>query len=172
MSVSKAATCMKRGNMKTSVNLQEPFSYAIWPVIVVGVIFAGFVIYMLVKKCKRKGSKKAIEENVVKQRTKRDIAKIKRGYIEQLEKIKNRLSNKELTTREAYQKMSICIRKFVFEVTGIKVQNYTLEDIRKLNMPVLEELIREYYIPEFAIESIGNSMEVIEKTKRAIEKWN
>lgn len=158
--------------MKTSVNLQEPFSYAIWPVIAVGVIFAGFVLYLLAEKYKKAGSKKMMKENVMKQRTQRDIAKIKQNHIEQLEKIKNCLFNKELTTREAYQKMSMCIRKFVFEVTGIKVQNYTLEDIRKLKMPVLEELVMEYYIPEFAIESIGNSVETIEKTKRAIEKWN
>ena len=164
---------MKRGNMKTSVKLQEPFSYAIWPVIVVGVIFAGYVIYLFVRKRMESGKhKKATEGQVVRQQTKKDIAKIKLRYIEKLEKIKSSLYNKELTTREAYQRMSMCIRKFVYEVTGIKVQNYTLEDIRQLNMPVLEELIMEYYIPEFAIESIDNSVESIEKTKRAIEKWN
>lgn len=159
--------------MKTSVKLQEPFSYAIWPVIVVGVIFAGYVIYLFVRKRMESGKhKKATEGQVVRQQTKKDIAKIKLRYIGKLEKIKSSLYNKELTTREAYQRMSMCIRKFVYEVTGIKVQNYTLEDIRQLNMPVLEELIMEYYIPEFAIESIDNSMESIEKTKRAIEKWN
>lgn len=164
---------MKRGNMKTSVKLQEPFSYAIWPVIVVGVIFAGYVIYLFVRKRMESAKhKKATEGQVVRQQTKKDIAKIKLRYIEKLEKIKSSLYNKELTTREAYQRMSMCIRKFVYEVTGIKVQNYTLEDIRQLNMPVLEELIMEYYIPEFAIESIDNSVESIEKTKRAIEKWN
>ncbi len=164
---------MKRGNMKTSVKLQEPFSYAIWPVIVVGVIFAGYVIYLFVRKRMESGKhKKATEGQVVRQQTKKDIAKIKLRYIEKLEKIKSSLYNKELTTREAYQRMSMCIRKFVYEVTGIKVQNYTLEDIRQLNMPILEELIMEYYIPEFAIESMDNSVESIEKTKRAIEKWN
>lgn len=164
---------MKRGNMKTSVKLQEPFSYAIWPVIVVGVIFAGYVIYLFVRKrMESVKHKKATEGQVVRQQTKKDIAKIKLRYIEKLEKIKSGLYNKELTAREAYQRMSMCIRKFVYEVTGIKVQNYTLEDIRQLNMPVLEELIMEYYIPEFAIESIDNSVESIEKTKRAIEKWN
>ncbi|MDE7422287.1 MAG: hypothetical protein K2N51_01100 [Lachnospiraceae bacterium] len=159
--------------MKTSVKLQEPFSYAIWPVIVVGVIFAGYVIYLFVRKRMESGKhKKATEGQVVRQQTKKDIAKIKLRYIEKLEKIKSSLYNKELTTREAYQRMSMCIRKFVYEVTGIKVQNYTLEDIRQLNMPILEELIMEYYIPEFAIESMDNSVESIEKTKRAIEKWN
>ncbi len=159
--------------MKTTVELQEPFSYAIWPIIVIGIILAGYLIYLLIRKRMRLGKhKKAIEKVVVKQRTWADIAQIKANYIRELEKIKSDLCSNQLTTRDAYQQMSMCIRRFVYDVTGIKVQNYTLEDIRRLNMTVLEELIMEYYTPEFAKESMGNSMESIEKTKRAIEKWN
>lgn len=162
---------MKRGNMKTTVKLQEPFSYAIWPIIVIGVILAGYLIYLFIRKQMRSGKHKN-EKIVVKQHTSADITLIKANYIRELEKIKSDLCNDQLTTRDAYQQMSMCIRRFVYDVTGIKVQNYTLEDIRQLNITVLEELVMEYYIPEFAIESIGNSMESIEKTKRAIEKWN
>lgn len=164
---------MKRGNMKTTVKLQEPFSYAIWPIIVIGAILAGYLIYLLIRKQMRSGKQKnAREKIVVKQHTSADIKLIKANYISELEKIKSDLCNNQLTTRDAYQQMSMCIRRFVYDVTGIKVQNYTLEDIRQLNITVLEELIMEYYIPEFATESIGNSIESIEKTKRAIEKWN
>lgn len=159
--------------MKTTVELQEPFSYAVWPIIVIGVILAGYLLYLIIRKSMRSGKhKNAAEKRVVKQHTPADIKKIKANYIRELEQIKSDLCSNQLTTREAYQRMSMCIRRFVYDVTGIKVQNYTLEDIRKLNLTVLEELVMEYYTPEFAAESIGNTMESIEKTKRAIEKWN
>lgn len=55
--------------------------------------------------------------------------------------------------------------------TGIRVQNYTLSDIQTLGMPMLEQLIREFYVPEFARQVMDNPVASIEKTKRMIEIW-
>ena len=73
--------------------------------------------------------------------------------------------------RSTYQKMSEIIRDFVFEMTGIKVQNYTLSDIRQIKMPVLEELVEEYYSPEFAERSEGDVQAALDKTRKAIRHW-
>ena len=53
----------------------------------------------------------------------------------------------------------------------IKVQYYTLEDIKKINMPILSKLVEEYYNPEFERVSKGNVLESIGKTKKVIENW-
>lgn len=159
--------------MKTSVELQEPFSYAVWTMIVMGILLTGYLLYLFVKKrILSEKQKKPFKETLIKPQPAPDIMSIKANYIRNLEKIKSDLWNKNITTRDAYQRMSMCIRGFVYEITGIQVQNYTLGDIRKLNMPVLEELIKEYYAPEFSEESIDDGMAAIEKTERAIEKWN
>lgn len=157
--------------METSVKLMEPFSYSSLPIVILGIIAAGmfayFVIDFILKKY-RCGKKLP----VVKQLSKDAIIGIKGKYLKELEKIEGDFINKKITLRSAYQKMSKCIRKFVFEVTGIKVHNYTLEDIKALHMPILEELIKEYYVPEFSKQSSGDVTTSIEKTKRAIEIWN
>ncbi|MGN0396368.1 MAG: hypothetical protein ACI4EF_13475 [Coprococcus sp.] len=159
--------------MKTSVELQEPFSYAIWPMVIVGIIVVAmlgyYIIIKLYERSKRKQQKEVI---VIKQKSPDEIAVIKQKYIEELDKIESDLNADKISIRAAYQKMSICIRRFVHEVTGIKVHHYTLQDIRTLNMPMLEELIVEYYAPEFSRKSIGNVSASIEKTKRVIERWN
>ena len=67
--------------------------------------------------------------------------------------------------------MSMCIRKFVHAVTGIKVQNYTLGDIGGLNMPGLYNLVSEYYSPEFARKSEGDVINSLAKTRSMIEQW-
>lgn len=108
----------------------------------------------------------------MKQLSKDTIIQIKEKYIKELEKIEMDYNAKKITLRSAYQKMSRCIRKFVFDVTGIRVHNYTLEDIKALHMPILEELIKEYYAPEFSKQSSGDVTASLEKTKRAIEIWN
>ena len=63
-------------------------------------------------------------------------------------------------------------RSFIFETTNIKVQNYTLNDISKINMPTLYELVSEYYDPEFSRISKGNIINSIAKTREVIVKWN
>ena len=69
--------------MKTTVSLQEPFSYALWPIIAVGVLIlicVGILLFPMIKKIfKRKKiskPKQAMEVKKVK-----DISKIKNKYL-------------------------------------------------------------------------------------------
>ena len=158
--------------MKTSITLQEPFSYSILPIIVVGALAAVYGLYLIVSIVQKSHKKKTANQVRKKPISAADIRTIKIKYLTELENIKQALWKEQITTRDAYQKMSLCIRHFVYEVTGIQVQNCTLQDIRQLHMPGLEALITEYYAPEFATISIGDSAAALERTKRVIELWN
>ena len=158
--------------MKTSITLQEPFSYSMIPMIVVGILVALYGIYLIVSILQKQPKKKiatAVPKKII---SPADIRTIKSKYLAELENIKQALWTQQISTRDAYQKMSLCIRHFVYEVTGIQVQNCTLQDIRQLHMPGLEALITEYYAPEFATISIGDSAAGLETTKRVIELFN
>ena len=85
--------------------------------------------------------------------------------------LQNKIDNKKISIRRAYQRVSKIIRYFVHEVTGIKVQNYTLVEIRKLKINQLTELIEEYYVHEFSKKSIGNINESIDKARKVIVRW-
>ena len=67
--------------------------------------------------------------------------------------------------------MSAKVREFAFEAFNIKAQNYTLSEIKKLNIPSFYELIEEYYKSEFSNESVGDLKEAINKTRRVINEW-
>ena len=141
--------------MDTSFDIKEPLSYSVVPVIILAILFVGggiFFLAVLFKNIKNNSSKniKVVELKPEK------IINIKRKYVGELEKIYNAYNLGKLDVRSAYQKMSICVRKFVFEITGIKVQNYTLQDIKKLNMPALEALISDFYNPEFNKNATAN----------------
>lgn len=161
--------------MNTSVELQEPFSYAVWPLILVGTLVVGYLIFLIVAKILKNRKYKAPKPAVVKPKETVDIFAIKKKYMGELNKIEADLQVGKITVRVAYQRMSQCIRRFVYEVTGLKVQHYTLAEIQELRMPILEELISEYYTPEFAgksVVAVENTYQSIEKTKRVIERWN
>ena len=145
--------------------LRPMFSYSILPMILISLAIL-FLFYLLKRKKKEKKTTPIIMAPPVS-----DIYTIKAKYRKQIaELIKNTKEN-QITTRKAYQKLSTIIRNFIFDMTQIKVQNYSLEEIRIVDMPVLTTLVEEYYTPEFARESNGNIMDSIEKTRQVIERW-
>lgn len=155
--------------MQTSVNLQPPFSYSIKYMVFIFIITIILTVIIYIKQKKKVPEKVEIEVNDTK---KKNIKAIKIKYLKKLDIVEKKLDRNEITLRRAYQHLSGIIRYFVYTVTGIKVQNCTLEDIKKLKMPMLTELISEYYRPEFAEKSVGDVKASIEKTRKVIKRWN
>ena len=93
-------------------------------------------------------------------------------YLTKIDNLIINFNNSKLSSRKAYQELSSIIRNFIYEVTNIQVQNYTLKDISTINMPILYQLVSEYYNPEFSKISKGNITLSINKTRMVIEKWN
>lgn len=156
--------------MQTSVNLQPPFSYSIYPIILICLCMILFTIYLLIKRNKQK---KRVEDKIKVEEIKNvDINEIKRKYLEELDVIESQLNTNMIHIRIAYQDISRVIRHFVYEVTNIHVQNYSLKEIKDLDMPMLYELMQEYYVPEFSKYSYGNVKDSLQKTRKVIEKWN
>ncbi|MGN0437765.1 MAG: hypothetical protein ACI4F4_04520 [Lachnospiraceae bacterium] len=159
--------------MDFTVKLQDPFSYALWPIVVLGLVIIGIVIFYIVQKVNRKPKKKpvAVSEqqkpvNAV------DVNGLRIKYLKQLDEVEEAFRSQKISVRKAFQKMSVIVRRFVEERTGIKTNSYTLADIKRLQMPQLESLISEFYSPEFSVKSEGDVFDALEKSRRIIEEWN
>ena len=158
--------------MRTTINLQEPFTYSFLPLIITFLLIIGFTIYIILsKKPKDKVKGKMEEVKVIPERNIKNIPVIKNKYLQQLNDIEDKYTNNQIELRKAYQLISEAIRLFVFEVTDITTQNYSLTEIKKINIPVLYELIEEYYEPEFASKTIGDFNSSINKARRVINEW-
>ena len=154
--------------MHTSINLQEPYQYRVIPIIIIIIVIIS-VFYYLYK------NKKQLKQNIVKEIPEKNIKNvrvIKGKYLNELNSIEYKYNNKMIDIRKAYQLISETIRMFVFEVTDITTQNYSLAEIKKLGIPVLYELIEEYYKPEFASKSEGDFESSIIKARRIVNEWN
>ncbi len=150
--------------MQVSTELKSMFSYSFFPILIIGILI---IILFIIDKIKINRMQKEI--TLV---PKININEIKQKYLIKINDLINKLNSNKITSRKAYQNLSQIIRDFVYEATNIKVQNYTLSDIKKLKLPVLYNLIKEYYDPEFAKISKGNILSSIEKTRKEIEKWS
>lgn len=155
--------------MQIGIDLQGPFSYSLLPIIILLIFILLLTIYLLFKKYKKN---KVVSNIESKKNLIININSIKNKYIKELNDLEYKFDNKEITNRRAYQSLSMIIRLFVYELTGLEVHKCTLTDIKKLNIPILYELVKEYYDPEFARLSRGNIKASIGKTKEVILRWN
>ena len=155
--------------MQIDTSLQEPFSYSIYPILFFfGLLLLPILVYFLKKYIKIPKKKQSVYNYYVT----KDIYTIKYEYLNKLNMLESELDGGMITSRKAYQELSMTIRLFVYELTGVEVQSYTLKEIKKLNIPVLYELIKEYYDPEFSKLSKGNIKLSIDKTRGVIQRWN
>ncbi len=157
--------------METTVELQAPFQYMIiWPIL--AVIMLAAAIFLQVYFRKKLGDRLKKEKQIrLKKISEATLEGKKKKYIGELVYIERDLMNRRITVRQAYQKMSLCIRMFVRDVTGINVERYTLTEIRAVNIPQLTNLVKEYYEPEFARETRIDARQSILKTRMLIEGW-
>ena len=150
--------------MQIDTELREMFSYSIILIIPLLLLIILLLIIILHKK-------KDIKNVKIIQPSSKNLIDIKSKYLYNIQILIVDLNTNKISERIAYQSLSRLIRNFIYEVTNIKVQYYTLEDIKKINMPILSKLVEEYYNPEFERVSKGNVLESIDKTKKVIENW-
>lgn len=153
--------------MQGTNDLMPMFSYSfiIMLFFLILIIVNVFILFKTKKK-EGKHNKTIIVEPSIK-----DKSLIKEQYLKEIDLLKNKLNNNEISSRKAYQSLSILIRTFIFEMTSVNVLNYTLEEIKVLKMPVLTALVEDYYDPEFAVDTKGNIESSIEKTREVIARW-
>ena len=156
--------------MQTSIKLQELFTYSLIPLIISICLIIILTVYLIYSKKNKKEANLKIKKNLDKNQ--KNIQTIEEKYLKRLDAIEYKYKNNKISLRKSYQSISEAIRLFVFEVTDIKTQNYSLSEIKTLNMPTLYELIKEYYEPEFASRSEGDFEASINNARRVIKQWN
>lgn len=152
--------------MQWGVELTDPYSYSVIGLLIL--IFITVIVLIIVsKKIYDKTRPKTIKV-VVKVV---DRNRIRLEYVDKLNDLLNRINNKKINTRKAYNELSILIREFIYKISRVNLMKYTLNDFQKLNNKVLYELIKEYYEPEFSKEGTGDIVSSIEKTRKVIQEW-
>ncbi len=161
--------------MNTTVTLQENLPLSLLPFLVILLGAAILSLLYLIPYWKNKRAAQPVVKQPVQVQqvntVPQDTITVKGHYMHKVDEIQRDLQMGLLDERKAAQALSITIRDFVNQMTGLNVQNYTLTEIHFLNMPTLEALIQEYYAPEFAAKKKWDSKKSFEKTKRAISKW-
>ena len=133
-----------------TVELQPPFSFRTAMLVCGLLLLAAGIILWAVFRYRLRDRLRRPDAPVIRRPTEAEMAGIRRNFLNELTELEREFGSGKIRVRETYQRLSDLIRRFVGEMTGIHLQEYTLSDIRKLRMPVLTNLVQEYYVPEFA----------------------
>lgn len=155
--------------MPITVELQEMHSYSPVLLMIVGIILAillAMAVVLIVKKVNKS------KVNVNKEITIEDREQIKARYLSLLAGLENQCRGGKISNRKAYQELSKIARNYIYETTGVKVQNYTLDEIKGTNMSGLYKVVSDCYAPEFSIDKDGDIYVSISKARKVVEGWN
>ena len=151
--------------MKFDVELMPPFHFVIIYVVLATIGLAICILALVFVFWKKKTNTERVEPKP----KQLDVAAIKQKYLTQLDELSRRADMEK--PRKNYQELSFLMRSFVFEMTGVKVTKYALQEIDPNEFPELYQMMKEFYSPEFSREGVGDLMLAIEKVKRGIETW-
>ena len=160
--------------METTVTLRPPFEYSPWVFLVGIVIFVVFLVLFIRALSKILGLEKREKTKATANGGKRFSINggyqyiIKQKYIAQIRLLNNEYKNNKISQREGFQRLSLLIRGFIHDVTGINVETATLKDVKKLGIRHLDKLMEEYYVPEFAEDGRAISRELSESCETAM----
>lgn len=167
--------------MVTTIKLQKMYVYPVEPIIalaiLLGVLLFVFLLILFMKKVKNKPAANNAPVNAT---VKTNIGdSLKQKYIGEITRLGEKIEDGSMDERECYQKLSLLIREFVHDATGINTASCTYEDIRGLKIKTLTELIGEFYEPEFArVDELKTNHtkkrdleKAMAKTRKMIEQW-
>lgn len=156
--------------MQTSVKLQEPLAFSYIPLIVFAIVcvIAVLVYFFFIREKREKKITFEVQDTI----EIKNIFVIKDRYIAKIVELDKEIDEGLISLRDAYQKLSMIVREFVYEVTDVTVQNFSLAEIKEAQLPELAKLIEEFYKPEFEAMSEGDVRASVFNAKRVVELWN
>lgn len=102
------------------------------------------------------------------------LSLIKNTYTEELLKIEQQWNDKEISTRKAFQLLSLNLRNFTHEYSSSGAFSFSLQDLEEHNAPeILVNKIRNYYPLSFEeANRTGNVNLAVQDALKLIQVWN
>jgi hypothetical protein len=101
-----------------------------------------------------------------------DLTALKEAYLQRIDAVSADASAGVLTARESHRELSLLVRKFARDVTGVDAPRMTLAELRRHPLPAAAEAVARIYPGEFGLEPLPRVSESAETARRAVWQWN
>jgi hypothetical protein len=97
---------------------------------------------------------------------------LRRDYLRRIDAVVAGAAAGRLSARASHQELSLLIRRFVRDTSGINAPRMTLAELRQQGIPVAAEAISSIYPAEFAREPQALVAATAETAREVIRSWN
>lgn len=101
-----------------------------------------------------------------------DLPALKQAYLHRIDAVAAGAADGSLTYRESHQELSLLVRSFVRDVTGVDAPRMTLAELRGHPLPGIAEAVGRTYPGEFGPEPLPPLLESAEQARQAVWQWN
>jgi hypothetical protein len=102
------------------------------------------------------------------------LGRLKEGYVGRIDEIVRLASVGELSTRRAHQELSVTVRQFVQEASGLRAPTMTLTDLGRSGVPSLDpvtDVVLRLYPAEFGPDSTASVGTAAEVARGVVSRW-
>lgn len=97
---------------------------------------------------------------------------VRSRYLALLSEIAARYDAGRIVSREAHLELSLALRTFVYEMTGLKTQRMTLSQLRAHRLPLVGDAVALLYPGEFAAQGGALSVpEAVGMAREVVSRW-
>ncbi|MET3163924.1 UNVERIFIED_ORG: hypothetical protein ABIB19_002338 [Arthrobacter sp. UYEF10] len=101
-----------------------------------------------------------------------DLAGLKEAYLQRIDAVTANAAAGLLTAREAHQELSLLVRRFARDVTGIDAPRMTLAELHGHPLLSVAEAVRTIYPGAFGLEPLPPVAQSAETACQAVRQWN
>ncbi|MET4588547.1 hypothetical protein [Arthrobacter sp. 754] len=101
-----------------------------------------------------------------------DLAALKQAYLQRIDAVSAGAAAGQLTTRESHRELSLLVRKFARDVTGVDAPRMTLAELHGHPLPATAEAVGRIYPGEFGLEPLPAVADSAETARRAVREWS
>jgi len=100
-----------------------------------------------------------------------DLVRLRAKYNDMIDEVVASRRAGVLTDRAVHSRLSLLLRFFAFEASGVDAQVMTLADLRASSLPSVTAAVEEYYAPAFRLEDDSDPETAIGTAREVVEAW-
>lgn len=97
---------------------------------------------------------------------------LQRKYVDLIEEVRESHHRGELGVRASHQRLSLLLRFFAYESSGVRAPQMTLADLRTRQLTPLGDAVERLYPGAFREIERGSVDEAAAMAKRVVDTWN
>lgn len=100
-----------------------------------------------------------------------DVRSVKEKYLAMIDEVAGEHASGELDARGLAQRLSLVLRFFAHESTGVVAEVMTLRDLEQAQLPVVHGAVAQYYPSSFRRVARHDPEAAVESARRVVSTW-